>query len=35
MIRLPLVLRLAGRELRGGLRGFRVFILCLVIGVGA
>ncbi|MGD9539179.1 MAG: ABC transporter permease [Alphaproteobacteria bacterium] len=35
MIRPPLVLRLAGRELRGGLRGFRVFILCLVIGVGA
>ena len=28
-------LRLAGRELRGGLRGFRVFLACLVLGVGA
>src|SRR3954471_426457 len=27
--------RLAGRELRGGLRGFRVFLACLVLGVGA
>ena len=28
-------LRLAGRELRGGVRGFRVFLACLVLGVGA
>jgi putative ABC transport system permease protein len=27
-------LRLAGRELRGGVRGFRVFLACLVLGVG-
>src|SRR5690625_1436120 len=27
-------LRLARRELRGGLAGFRVFLLCLVLGVG-
>ena len=27
--------RLAGRELRGGVRGFRVFLACLVLGVGA
>ena len=27
--------RLARRELRGGLRGFRVFLLCLLLGVGA
>src|SRR5690625_3236784 len=27
-------LRLAFRELRGGLAGFRVFLLCLVLGVG-
>lgn len=32
---MPLVARLAARELRGGVRGFRVFLLCLVIGVGA
>ncbi len=30
-----LVLRLARRELRGGVRGFRVFLACLVLGVGA
>jgi putative ABC transport system permease protein len=28
-------LRLARRELRGGVRGFRVFLACLVLGVGA
>ena len=28
-------LRLAGRELRGGIGGFRVFLACLVLGVGA
>src|SRR5438067_12004045 len=27
--------RLAWRELRGGIRGFRVFLACLVLGVGA
>lgn len=30
-----LALRIAARELRGGLRGFRVFILCLMLGVAA
>ena len=30
-----LALRLAGRELRGGLRGFRVFLACLALGVAA
>lgn len=29
------VLRLAWRELRGGVRGFRIFIACLALGVGA
>ncbi|ACL56768.1 ABC transporter permease [Methylobacterium nodulans] len=33
--RLPLTLRLALRELRGGLRGFAVFLACLAIGVAA
>ncbi len=28
-------LKLATRELRGGIRGFRVFLACLVVGVGA
>ncbi|HTZ36136.1 MAG TPA: FtsX-like permease family protein, partial [Stellaceae bacterium] len=28
-------LRLAARELRGGVRGFRIFLACLVLGVGA
>jgi putative ABC transport system permease protein len=28
-------LRLAGRELRGGIAGFRIFLACLVLGVGA
>ncbi|MCE4222505.1 FtsX-like permease family protein [Methylobacterium sp. C25] len=32
---LPLTLRLALRELRGGLRGFTVFIACIAIGVAA
>lgn len=31
----PLALRLARRELRGGLKGFRVFLACLTLGVGA
>lgn len=30
-----LALKLAARELRGGLRGFRVFLICLVLGVAA
>ncbi|HEX3953888.1 MAG TPA: FtsX-like permease family protein [Stellaceae bacterium] len=30
-----LALRIARRELRGGIRGFRVFLACLVLGVGA
>ncbi len=34
-MRLPLALRLALRELRGGLEGFRVFIACLALGVAA
>lgn len=33
--KLPLTLRLAARELRGGLRGFRVFLACLFLGVAA
>ena len=33
--RLPLTLRLALRELRGGLAGFRVFIACIALGVAA
>lgn len=32
---LPLSLRLALRELRGGIKGFRVFLACLILGVGA
>jgi len=32
---MPLVLRFAGRELRGGLRGFGVFIACIALGVMA
>jgi hypothetical protein len=28
-------LRLAGRELRGGIRGLRVFVACLILGVSA
>ena len=33
--RVPLVLRLALREMRSGLRGFAVFIACIALGVGA
>ena len=32
---LSVAARIAGRELRGGLRGFRVFLACLALGVGA
>ncbi|KUJ73697.1 drug:proton antiporter [Ruegeria marisrubri] len=32
---LPLAARLARRELRGGLRGFRIFLACLALGVAA
>ncbi|NIX75348.1 ABC transporter permease [Microvirga terricola] len=32
---LPLVLRLAFRELRGGLRGFAIFLACIALGVAA
>ena len=35
MLRLPLALRLALRELRGGFSGFAVFIACIALGVGA
>src|SRR3546814_19588253 len=31
----PLALRLARRELRGGLRGFRIFLACLTLGLTA
>ena len=31
----PIALRMARRELRGGLKGFRVFLACLTLGVGA
>ena len=31
----PVAFRLAARELRGGLRGFRVFLACLALGVAA
>jgi putative ABC transport system permease protein len=30
-----LALRIARRELRGGLRGFRIFLACLALGVAA
>ncbi len=33
--RWPLALRLARRELRGGLKGFRIFLACLTLGVTA
>jgi putative ABC transport system permease protein len=33
--RLPVPLRIALRELRGGLRGFRIFLACLALGVAA
>src|SRR5215472_13815733 len=32
-LRLPLAWRLAGRELRGGIAGFRLFLFCLALGV--
>ncbi len=32
-LRLPLAWRLAGRELRGGISGFRLFLFCLALGV--
>jgi putative ABC transport system permease protein len=35
LFELRLACRLAGRELRGGIRGLRVFLACLVLGVGA
>ncbi|MGH6953866.1 MAG: ABC transporter permease, partial [Alphaproteobacteria bacterium] len=31
----PLPVRLARREMRGGLKAFRVFLACLALGVGA
>lgn len=34
-MRPPLFLRFASRELRGGLRGFRIFLACLTLGVAA
>ena len=34
-LRLPLPLRIAARELRGGLMGFRIFLACLALGVAA
>ncbi|KPQ06081.1 MAG: putative ABC transport system permease protein [Rhodobacteraceae bacterium HLUCCA12] len=35
MSQLAIAWRLARRELRGGLQGFRIFLLCLALGVGA
>ena len=32
---IPLSLRFAGRELRSGVKGFRIFLACLALGVGA
>ena len=32
---LRIAARIAGRELRGGLKGFRIFLACLALGVGA
>src|ERR1700710_1740072 len=32
---IPLSLRFASRELRGGVRGFRIFLACLALGVAA
>src|SRR5258708_25518506 len=34
-VTLPLAFRLARREMRGGLRGFGIFLACLTIGVAA
>jgi putative ABC transport system permease protein len=33
MTRAPLALRLAAREMRGGMKGFRIFLACLALGV--
>ena len=35
MVTLPLSLRFAGREMRAGVRGFRIFLACLALGVAA
>jgi putative ABC transport system permease protein len=35
MLQLPLAFRLAARELRSGVRGFRIFLACLALGVAA
>ena len=35
MSRLGVLLRLSGRELRGGIGGFRIFIACIALGVAA
>ncbi len=32
---IPLSLRFAGRELRSGVKGFRIFLACLALGVAA
>ncbi|MBC7134474.1 MAG: hypothetical protein H5U25_02375, partial [Oceanibaculum nanhaiense] len=32
---MPVWLRFARRELRGGLKGFRIFLACLMLGVAA
>ncbi len=34
-LRLPLSLRLALRDLRGGFAGFTIFLLCIALGTGA
>ncbi len=34
-MKLPLSLRFAGRELRAGIKGFRIFLACLALGVAA
>jgi putative ABC transport system permease protein len=34
-LKLPLSLRFAGRELRAGIKGFRIFLACLALGVAA
>jgi putative ABC transport system permease protein len=34
-LKLPLSLRFAGRELRAGVKGFRIFLACLALGVAA
>ena len=33
--RLPISFRLALREMRGGLRGFYIFLACIALGTGA